>query len=155
MIGKFYDSIGFWRSVSAALAVLCGSLVVAAVIARDPPDFSDLPIIAVIRDAQQRPVWAIRLARAAHEMAVDSLRDEPPPTDRAYQLWLWFPLAVKPHQLGLLPRSGRKPIAVSPEDCRRLAGAGELVVTLEPKSGSPEPGPSGPTVFRASIAGRE
>lgn len=152
---KFHDSIGFWRSLSAVLATLSGALLVAALIAREPPDFSEMPIIAVIRDNQQRPIWAIRLAQTAHQIAVDSLREEPRPSDRVYQLWLLFPDSAKPHQLGLVPRSGRKPITVSPEDSRLLAGAGELVVTLEPKGGSPASVPSGPAVFRGSLEGRD
>jgi anti-sigma-K factor RskA len=155
MIGRFRDSVGFWRSASAVLATLSAALLVAAIIKRDPPDFSKMPIIAVIRDAQQRPAWAIRLAGAAHQIAVDSLRGEPVLADRVYQLWLLFPDSAKPHQLGLLPQSGRKRIAVSPAASRRLAGAGELVVTLEPPGGSPAPVPSGPAVFRGSLEGRD
>jgi anti-sigma-K factor RskA len=155
MIDTLRDSVGFWRSASAVLATLSAALLVAAIIKRDPPDFSNLPIIAVIRDAKQRPAWGIRLAGAAHQIAVDSLRGEPVPADRAYQLWLLFPDSVKPHQLGLMPQSGRKRIAVSPADSRRLAGAGELVVTLEPPGGSPAPVPSGPVIFRGALEGRD
>jgi anti-sigma-K factor RskA len=155
VVRKLRDNVGFWRSVSAVLATLCGALLVAAIIARPPPNFSNMPVIAVIRDAQQQPIWAIRLAAASHQTAVDSLREEPPPSGRVYQLWLLFPDSAKPHQLGLLPQSGRKPIAVSPVDSRLLAGAGEFLVTLEPKGGSPEPGPSGPVVFRGSLEGRD
>jgi anti-sigma-K factor RskA len=153
--GEALDSVGFWRSVSAILATLSGALLVAAMVAREPPDFSRLPIIAVIRDGKQRPVWAIRLAAAAHQIAADSLREEPLASDHVYQLWLLFPDSAKPHQLGMLPQSGRKRIAVSPEDCRHLAGAGELLVTLEPPGGSPARAPSGPTVFRGILEGRD
>lgn len=153
VVRKLRDNAGFWRSVSAVLATLCGALLVAAIIARPPPNFSNMPVIAVIRDAQQRPIWAIRLAAASHQIAVDNLREERPPPGGVYQLWLLSTDSVKPHQLGLLPQSGRKPIAVSPAASRLLAGAGELFVTLEPQDGSPEPGPSGRTVFRGSLEG--
>jgi anti-sigma-K factor RskA len=110
-----------------------------------------MPIVAVVRDDEQHPIWAIRLARAAHQIAADSLRVQPVPADRVYQLWLSVPDATAPHQLGLLPQSGRKRIAVSPENARLLAGSGELVVTLEPPGGSRGPTPSGPTVFRGTL----
>jgi len=42
-------------------------------------------------------------------------------------------------------------IAVTPENARMLAGAGELEVTLEPVGGSTAPGPTGPVLFRASL----
>jgi anti-sigma-K factor RskA len=150
-----WDSVRFWRSASAVVATLSLALLVAVIIARDPPGFSSEPIIAVVRDREQRPIWAIRLARAAHQIAADSLRVEPPPADHVYQLWLLGQDSAKPHQLGLLPQSGRKRIAVSPENARLLNGAGELVVSLEPTGGSPQPAASGPTVFRATLEGSD
>jgi anti-sigma-K factor RskA len=129
------------------------ALLVAAMIAREPPDFSAMPVIAIVRDGEHHPVWAIRLARAAHQIAADSLRPQPVPADRVYQLWLLASAATTPHPIGLLPRSERKVIAVTPENARLLAGEGELEVTLEPIGGSPLPTPSGPTLFRASLEG--
>lgn len=152
---EIWDSVRFWRGAAAGLATLSLALLVAAIIARDPPDFSNMPIIAVIRDDAQRPSWAIRVARAAHQIAADSLRVAPPPPDHVYQLWLLVPESAKPHQLGLLPQSGRKRIAVTPENTRLLTGAGELLVTLEPAGGSPEPAPSGPTAFRGTLEGAD
>lgn len=152
-IGEICDSVRFWRGATAALATLSLALLVAAMIARDPPSFSSEPVIAVIRDNAQHPVWTIRLARAADEIAADSLRVARAPPDHVYQLWLLAADSAKPHQLGLLPQSGRKPIVVTPENARLLAGAGELIVTLEPAGGSPQPVPTGSTAFRATLEG--
>jgi anti-sigma-K factor RskA len=150
-LAQLWDNIACWRSATGVFATLSLALLVAAIIARDPPDFSDMSIVAVVRDREQHPVWAIRLARAAHQIAADTLRDEPAPPGRAFQLWLLAPDRTGPRQLGLLPSSGRKRIAVSPENARLLAGAGELVVTLEPAAGSPNAAPTGPTVFRGTL----
>jgi anti-sigma-K factor RskA len=129
------------------------ALLVSAIIAREPPDFSSMPIIAVVRDGDEHPVWAIRLARAAHQIAADNLRPQAIPTDRVYQLWLSAPDGTAPRPLGLLPHSARKVIAVTPQNARLLSGDGELEVTLEPLGGSTASGPSGPTLFRASLEG--
>ena len=110
-----------------------------------------MPVIAIVRDGEQHPVWAIRLARAAHQIAADSLRPQSPPADHVYQLWLLASDAATPHPIALLPQSERKVIAVTPENARMLAGAGELEVTLEPVGGSTAPGPTGPVLFRASL----
>jgi anti-sigma-K factor RskA len=150
---RLWDSVRFWRRAMGVLATLSLALLVAAMIAREPPDFSAMPVIAIVRDGEQHPVWAIRLARAAHQIAADSLRPQPVPADHIYQLWLLAPDATTPHPLGLLPRSERKVIAVTPENARLLAGEGELEVTLEPIGGSLFPTPSGPTLFRASLEG--
>ena len=152
---QIWNSARFWRGAAGVLATVSLALLVAAITARDPPNFSSRPIIAVVRDSEQHPVWGIRLARAAHQIAADSLRIERPPADHVYQLWLFTPDSAKPHQLGLLPQSGRKQIAVSPEDARLLTAVGELVVTLEPAGGSPRPAPSGPTGFRGSVEGSD
>jgi anti-sigma-K factor RskA len=151
MLAKLWNDVRFWRQAAAGLATLSLALLVAAIVAREPVDFSSMPIIAVVRDGEQHPIWAIRLARAAHQIAADSLRDQPVPAGRVYQLWLSVPDAAAPRQLGLLPQSGRKHIAVSPANARLLAGAGELAVTLEPTGGSPGTAPSGPTVFRGTL----
>jgi anti-sigma-K factor RskA len=153
VLAKLSDNIAFWRCAAGVLATLALALLVAAMIARDPPDFSGMPVVAVVRDGEQQPIWTIRLARAAHQIAADSLRVQPAPPQHAYQLWLLVPDSAAPHPLGLLPQAGRKRIAVSPENARLLGGAAGLVVTLEPAGGSPGPAPSGPIVFRAALEG--
>ncbi len=150
-LAKLWADIRVWRWATGVLATLSFALLVAAIIAREPPDFSEISIVAVVRDGERHPVWAIRLARAAHQIAADTLRDEPAPPGHVYQLWLLVADRTGPRQLGLLPPSGRKRIAVSPENARLLAGTGELVVTLEPAGGSPNRGPSGQTVFRGTL----
>jgi anti-sigma-K factor RskA len=147
------NSAVVWRRAAVVLATLSLALLVAAIITREPPDFSTMPTVAVIRNAEQRPVWAIRLARAAHQIAADSVFAQPVPASRVHQLWLVAPDTARPRPLGLLPQSGRKRIAVSPENARLLGGAGELLVTLEPTGGSPLSEPTGPTVFRGTLEG--
>lgn len=148
---ELWENISFWQLASAVLATLSLALLVAAIIARDSPDFSSLPVVALVRDGEQHPIWAIRLARAAHQIAADTLRAEPAPPEHVYQLWLLAPDSGGPHQLGLLPQTGRKRIAVSPGNVRLLTGTGELIVTIEPPAGSPGAAPSGPTVFRGAL----
>jgi anti-sigma-K factor RskA len=153
VLARLWDSILFWRRATAVLAALSLALLVAAVVGREPTDFSAMPVIAVVRDGEQRPVWAIRLARAAHQIAADSLLPQIAPGDHVYQLWLLASDAGAARPIGLLPRSERKVITVTPENARLLAGEGELEVSLEPVGGSSAGGPSGPIIFRASLEG--
>ncbi len=153
MLGELWDSACFWRLAAGAAGVFALALLTAALIARPPPDFSVLPVVAVVRDGELRPVWAIRLARDAHMIAADSLRAEPAPAGRVYQLWLSAAGDHAPRWLGLLPQSGRKPIAVTPENTRLMGGAGELFVTSEPAGGASKPEPSGPSLFRGGLEG--
>lgn len=150
-----WDKVAFWRSLAAGIAVTAAALLVAALITRPPPDFSARPVIAVVQDDGQRPLWAIRLAGAAHLIAVDSLHPPPVPSGHDYQLWL-EPLvdAGTPRPLGLLPQSGRREIPETPANSRMLSGPGMLAVTLEPLGGSIGTGPGGPPLFRASLTDR-
>jgi anti-sigma-K factor RskA len=148
-----WDKVSFWHSLAAALGVLALALLVAALVARAPPDFSALAVIAVVRDGGQHPIWAVRLARGAHQIAIDSLRPQPMPAGRAYQLWLETPSDAAPRPLGVLPQSGRKIIAETPANARLLTGRGELRVTLEAGGGSLAAAPSGPGLFRARLDG--
>jgi anti-sigma-K factor RskA len=153
-IEQLWDSARFWRGAAAVLATTALALLVAALVSREPPDFAEKPVIAVLRDPGQRPAWAVRLARTAHQIAVDSLDPPPPPAGKAYQLWLVAPGAAAPEPLGLMPLFGRKIVAETPSNIRLLAGKGELRVTVEPATGTLAGAPTGASEFRAELDGR-
>ena len=153
MIGWSWDSTRLWRWAAAALATTALALWVAALVARPPPDFDRRPVIAVLHDAGGHPAWAVRLARDAHEIALDSLGPPPPPAGKAYQLWLAAVGGGLAQPLGLLPLAGRKIVPEMPADIRLLTGKGELIVTLEPGNGALAGAPSGKPLFRAPLAG--
>jgi anti-sigma-K factor RskA len=147
------EDAGFWRKVSAVLGVVALALLVAALIRRPPPDFSTRRTVAVLRDGAQHPLWTIRLAAAAHEIAADSVAPPPVRPGRVYQLWLLDGGANGLQPIGLLPETGQKVIPLTQENAQRLRGAGQLVVTLEPAGGSQQPWPTGPVRFRGSFDG--
>lgn len=139
------------RQVAGCLAVLVLALIVAAVIRRAPPDFSASPPLAFVRDRQRHPLWAIRIAAAAHLVAVDAVDAPPVPAGQAYQLWLTGPNGAQ--SLGLLPIAGRKIIPEMPALIAALGNRrGELTVTLEPSRGSVTGRPSGTAMFHSPLA---
>jgi anti-sigma-K factor RskA len=150
----FIDDLRFWRGTTGMLAVAALALIVAAAIGRSVPDFTDRPVLAVIRDASGRPVWEIRLAQRAHEIAARNLRAEPAPKSRAFELWLLSAGAATPRPLGILPSIGREVIPLTPRDAALLAVPGALLVTLEPGEGAPDLRPSGPPAFRGRLRDR-
>jgi anti-sigma-K factor RskA len=147
------DDAGFWRRLAAVLAVVALALLVAALVRRPAPDFATRRIIAIVGDGARHPLWALRLAAGAHELEAESLAAPPAPAGRVYQLWLASADGQSLRQIGLLPQAGAKVMPLSPENTRRLGGAGRLVVTLEPVGGSQQAGPSGPLLFRGSLDG--
>ena len=150
-LSALWGTASFWRWVAAVVGVSALALLVAALVTRPTPGFIDRPIVAVVRDQGQHPLWSIRLARTAHQIAVDSLAPPSVPAGRAYQLWLEAQGIGTPRPLGLLPQSGCKVIAETPANSRLLSGRGDVVVTLEAKGGSRQPGPSGPVLFRGRL----
>ncbi len=151
VLRRLWEEAFFWRTAAAVLATVALALLVAALVARPSPDFSERPVVALVRDAGRHPLWAIRLAGTAHQIAVNSLAPPPVPAGRVYQLWLRPRGTGAPRPLGLLPQSGRKEIAETPANTRLLTAPGELIVTLEAKGGSQHPGPTGPALFRGRI----
>jgi anti-sigma-K factor RskA len=147
------DSVRFWRAAAVVLAVAALALLVAAAIGRGAPDFANRPVLAVIRDSRGRPVWAIRLARAAREITAASLRPAPAPAGRAFELWLLPAAAAQPRPLGMLPAAGSRIIPLAPRNAALIAGRGALLVTLEADEGAPDLRPSGTPLFRGRLRG--
>jgi anti-sigma-K factor RskA len=152
-LAEFREDARFWHAATAVLLVATLALLVAAIVCRPAPVFATRRAIAVLAGIGGRPAWAIRLAPAAHLIAVEALQPPPAPAGRVYQLWLSADGPAGPQQLGLLPEAGREAIPVTPENARRLSLAGQLFVTLEPAGGSPQSEPSGRVVSRGGFAG--
>ena len=149
---QLWNDARFWRRATAVLATTALAVLVAALAAREPPDFTERPVVAVLRANDQHPLWTLRLARAAHQIAVDAVAAPRPPAGKDYQLWLLAAGAAAPQPLGLLPLSGRKILAETPANIHRLAlGDGEVQVTLEPATGSLAGVPSRPPMSIAHL----
>ena len=114
LVDQLWGSAWFWRRAAAVLATVALALLVAALIAREPPDFAQRPVIAVLQNTGRHPAWAIRLARSAHQIAIDSLDPPRPPSGKAYQLWLAAP--------GAAPPTARPAAGVGAQNYRRDPG---------------------------------
>jgi anti-sigma-K factor RskA len=140
-----------WRGVAAVLAVTALSLLVAALVRRPAPDFATRRVVAIVGDGAHHPLWALRLAPDADELQAGAVAPPPVANGHVYQLWLVAADGL--NQIGLLPQAGAKIMPLSPENTRRLGGAGRLAVTLEPAGGWQGAGPPGPVLFRARFEG--
>jgi anti-sigma-K factor RskA len=141
---SWWNRVGVWRGL-AALATATAAAVVALVLSTSPPQ-----LIAVLNDAQGRPVWLLRTAEDERGLLTRLLGDAPP-AERVPELWL-LPSDRPPVSLGLLEPIGdnRRPLA---PDVQRLLRAGAmLAVSLEPPGGSPSGQPTGPVVSTGKLA---
>jgi anti-sigma-K factor RskA len=67
------------------------------------------------------------------------------PTDRDLELWALAKGDTKPRSLGVLPAEGRSLVAT-------LAPDTQLLVSLEPRGGSPTGQPTGPVVYGGTLS---
>ncbi len=147
---RIWEDARLWRRAAVVLATTALALLVAALIARPAPDFAELRTVALLRDAVGQPGWGVRVARAAHEIAIDSHSPPPPPPGKAYQLWLAAPGLGGPQPICLLPIAGRKIVAVIPANLALFGDDAELTVTIE-RAGALGSAPSGPPLYQTGF----
>jgi anti-sigma-K factor RskA len=144
------NNVGLWRITAlASMAIAAGlaafivlrppprPIIAQAVISRPviavlSPTTNAVPVLIAVSDTQ----GALQL-RPSGSLAVAAGRD--------LQLWSLPAGASKPASLGVLPPSGKQ-IAGD------LAVGTQLLVSLEPKGGSPTGQPTGPVVYAGKVA---
>jgi anti-sigma-K factor RskA len=147
--GRLWRSLPFWRCLAAGLAAATVALLV-AVLQPGPPTG---PVLAVVQDQAKEPVWTLRLDRADGRLIVETLRPQTPGGDRALQLWVLPPGATAPAPGPLLPARGQAEAPLSPQLAALLAGAGQVLVSVEPPGGAPAGVPTGPVLYAGTLRG--
>ncbi len=127
------------------MATAAAVAVVAFVLATAPPQ-----LIAVLNDAQGRPIWLLRTSEDERGLLTRLLGDTPP-AERVPELWL-LPADRPPVSLGLLEPAGDNRRPLTPEVERMLQAGAMLAVSLEPPGGSPTGQPTGPVVSTGQLA---
>jgi anti-sigma-K factor RskA len=135
----WWNRIGLWRGWAAATTALAMGL--AFVVLTAPPP---LRLVAVLDDAQGRPLWVVRASAEDSRVLARALGDAGP-AERVPELWL-LPGGQAPVSLGVLDRAGPN-LRTLPEAAQRLLAVGAgLAVSLEPPGGSPTGQPTGAIV---------
>jgi anti-sigma-K factor RskA len=102
---RWWNRVNVWRGLMAVATA--AALAVLAIVLTSPPQ----RLMAVLNDAQGRPVWLLRTAEDDRGLVTRLLGDTPP-AERVPELWL-LPADGPPMSLGLLDISGdnRRPLA--------------------------------------------
>jgi anti-sigma-K factor RskA len=136
-------SLRSWRIATALSLALAAALAVFAVLPRPSPLAGEIATIAPLG----APAAAF-LARVQPDGSVilSAFAPKPVPADRDLELWILPVGATKVAALGVLPSTGRT---------LRLAGlpatGTQLLVSLEPKGGSPTGQPTGPVLYGGTL----
>ncbi|MBV8615447.1 MAG: anti-sigma factor [Acetobacteraceae bacterium] len=130
-----YSGARFWQATTAGALALAAGL--AAFIAlREPSP----PVAAVLTQTPGAPAL-LALAGQGGTLTIQPATPLPPPPEgRDYELWALPAGAPRPRSLGVLPASGRRLEA-------QLTPGTRVLVSLEPKGGSPSGQPTGPVLY--------
>lgn len=136
-----------WRVATFASLALAAGFAVVAFLPRNPIAVAPHPV-AIAALAPLSAAGPAFLVRVAADGALDIAPVQPAsvPTGRDLELWALPQGATRPVPLGVLPVTGER-LAAS----RLTAPGGKLLISLEPKGGSPTGLPTGPVLYGGVI----
>jgi anti-sigma-K factor RskA len=131
----FRRRVRFWQATTAGALAIAASLA-AFIVLREP----ERPRVAVLSPLAGGAPVLMATAERNGWLVVRPTASISVPTDKDLQLWSLTQGDTQPRSLGLLPPSGGQRIA-------QLAPNTQLLVSLEPKGGSPTGQPTGPVLY--------
>ena len=140
-LAQAWESLAFWRGAAVA-SFLAGAMLVGAVLG--PKLWTSQPgVAALIPLDSPMPAFLVMVTKDGYATVIANAAEVQP--GNSLELWVLPPGAVAPVSLGVLPVTGqiRVPAIVS-------AGT-LLLVSSEPKGGSPTGAPTGPVVYRGRM----
>ena len=147
------NNVGFWRVTALASMAIAAGL--AAFIALRPlprPIIAEAlisrPVVAVLQPSAGGAAVLVAVADPTGALQVRPSGAITVPDGRDLQLWSLPAGATKPASLGVLPVTGKQVPA-------RLALGTQIMVSLEPKGGSPTGQPTGPVLYAGKLAAFE
>lgn len=134
-IVPFRRRVRFWQATTAGALAIAASLAAYVVIHRPEP-----PRIAVLSPLSGGAPVLLATAERGDTLVVRPTGSLAVPEDKDLELWQLPKGATRPQSLGVLPTTGRT-LGAS------LAAGTQLLVSLEPKGGSPTGLPTGPVLY--------
>ncbi len=131
-----------WKATTAAALALAAGLAAFAFIPRQAPSLTIASLAPLNAGA---PGFIARVASNG-TVRVQALSAHPAPTGHDYELWALPEGATRPVPLGVIPPGGLS-VAAS----HVTLPGGKLLVSLEPKGGSPTGLPTGPVLYGGVI----
>jgi anti-sigma-K factor RskA len=131
----FRRRIRFWQATTAGALAIAASLS-AFIVLRQP----EQPRVAVLSPLSGGPPVLMATAERGGVLVVRPTAAITVPSDKDLELWALAQGETRPRSLGVLPASGRQLTAA-------LAPNTQLLVSLEPKGGSPTGQPTGQVLY--------
>jgi anti-sigma-K factor RskA len=128
-----------WPAVALASMAIAAGLAAFIVLRPVPP-----PVVAVLLPASGGVPVLVAVAEPSGRTLVRATSAIPVQSGRDLELWAMKAGATRPESLGIIPPSGRETPA-------NLAPGTMLLVSLEPKGGSPTGQPTGPVLYGGKL----
>lgn len=133
----------FWKGMAGAGFLLAASIGGIALLGRSPPGVP----VAVLAPAGAKRSAFVLVGYPGGSVAVMPIDPSPVPAGRDLELWSLAHGAKVPHPIGVLPAGGLRLAAD-----RVPIGPAQILVSLEPRGGSPTGLPTGPVLYAASLS---
>jgi len=130
----------FWPAATLASLAVAASLAAFILLRPVPP-----PVVAVLLPAAGGAPVLVAVAEPSGRVKVRATSGIPVASDRDLELWALRAGATRPEPLGVIPPAGR-------ETQTGLPAGTMLLVSLEPKGGSPTGQPTGPVLYAGKLA---
>jgi anti-sigma-K factor RskA len=136
----FRRRLRFWQATTAGALAIAASLAAFMVLRQPEP-----PRVAVLSPLAGGAPVLLATAEPGGGLVVQPTAPITVPTGKDLELWALPQGETRPRSLGVLPPSGRTLVA-------ELAPNTQLLVSLEPKGGSPTGQPTGPVLYGGWLA---
>lgn len=144
--GNPLNSLTFWRGFAGVATALAAALLLFAILRPTPAP----EVVAVLTDNSGTPAFIATRGAEADRIEIAPVRTQALAAQRSFELWAIGSGGPKP--LGLVPPALGTRLEIP---ATALGGMGEIVlaISLEPESGSPQGGPTGPVLFQGKLLG--
>ena len=140
-LAEAWESLAFWRGVAVA-SFLAGAMLVGAIVG--PKLWTSQPGVAALNPLDSpMPAFLVMVTKDGYATVIANAAEVQP--GNSLELWVLPPGAPAPVSLGVIPVAGRIRVPA-------IVSAGTLLlVSSEPKGGSPTGAPTGPVVYRGKV----
>ncbi len=151
---RVWDAKSFWQSATAVLAVLLivNWLLPKAQIPGTPGSGFAMPSYVAVLESDKNKPMMVTLGDQQHRTIMVRVLDKPKmPKEQQLALWALRDANSPPVLIGVVPYdTEQRALKLSREEWRRIKGAKEFAVTMEPMGKSDMDKPSGPVMFKGA-----
>ena len=149
-----------WQYATAASLILAvGSLAVHSIPEVGTPEPAPVEVanvqeelLTLMTSGGEAPTVVVLLYDKDSNQITGRLTNVQPPSDGVWQLWLLRDGLDAPQSLGLLTELSDDGVINLSIATELAAGSDTLAISVEPRGGSPEAGPTGPVVFTGAVS---